>query len=134
MNSFNHYSYGAVGDWLYRVVAGLNADENTPGYRHIRLTPHPCSDLAYAEAKYQSMYGEILSAWKMAEEQLEFSCTIPPNTTATLLLPNAELTQLKTESGAMDISASAIQTSDGVEVMLGSGSYSFRYPIKKRSI
>lgn len=131
MNSFNHYSYGAVGDWLYRVVAGLNADAKAPGYRHIRLTPHPCSGLTYAEAKYQSMYGEIISAWHMTAGQLRISCTIPPNTTATLLLPNTDPTQLKAEPGAMDISASAFQTSDGVEVMLGSGSYVFCYPIKE---
>lgn len=128
MNSFNHYSYGAIGDWLYRVVAGLNADANAPGYRHIRLTPHPCSDLTYAEAKYQSMYGEIISAWHMTAKQLEISCTIPPNTTATLLLPYANLAQLTAKTGATDILTSATQTFNGVEVMLGSGSYSFRYP------
>lgn len=119
MNSFNHYSYGAVGDWLYRVVAGLQTDASAPGYKHICLTPHPCSALTHAAAAYQSMYGEISIAWQIRENELTVSCAIPPNTTATLLLPTAEY---KTE---FPVSLPTVQTSDGVEVSLGSGSYSF---------
>ena len=65
MNSFNHYAYGAVGDWMYRVVAGLNIDPAQPGYKHIVLRPQPGGGFTYATASLQTPYGEAASGWNV---------------------------------------------------------------------
>ncbi len=84
MNSFNHYAYGAIGEWLYRVVAGIDSGE--PGYRHILLYPRPGGGLTYARATYRSIQGTIESAWHYEEDGLHVEVTVPANTTATLRL------------------------------------------------
>ena len=63
MNSFNHYAYGAVGEWLYTVVAGLNIDEEKPGFKHTIIRPRIGGGLSFAEASHLSPYGEIKSRW-----------------------------------------------------------------------
>lgn len=88
MNSFNHYAYGSIGEWLYRVVAGI--DTGQPGYRHIRLHPRPGGGLTYAQASYRSIRGVIRSAWHYEEDGLHVEVTIPANTTATLELDTAD--------------------------------------------
>ncbi|MFN4242493.1 MAG: family 78 glycoside hydrolase catalytic domain [Tepidisphaerales bacterium] len=94
MNSFNHYAYGAVGDWLYRVVAGLDAAE--PGYRRLRLAPHPPPPTApahvrtafsRARARHRTPYGWAECGWEVAGETLKVRGVVPPNSTAELLLP-----------------------------------------------
>lgn len=88
MNSFNHYAYGAIGDWMYRVVAGIEIGE--PGYKHIIIQPHPDKRLAYAKASYESVYGKITSGWEIKGDSTVVNVTIPANTTATIILPGAK--------------------------------------------
>ena len=92
MNSFNHYAYGAVGDWLYSTVAGIAPDENEPGYKHIIFAPHPCKALGYAKARIITSYGEVISSWQYTGngDECEFSFTVPGGTHATLYLDNEE--------------------------------------------
>lgn len=85
MNSFNHYAYGAIGDWLYRVCAGIT--EITPGYKQISIKPHLGGDFTFMEAKQMTPYGECISSWKLTGKKLEMNVTIPVNTTATLYIP-----------------------------------------------
>lgn len=92
MNSFNHYAYGSIGDWLYQVVAGINVDSTQPAYKHSILSPQPGGSLTHATGKIQTLYGELLSHWKFYENRFEWEIVIPPNTTATVHLP---LTQAK---------------------------------------
>ncbi len=87
MNSFNHYAYGAIGDWLYRVVAGIDADPAQPGYKHILLKPQPDPGLTYARAALDSLYGKIVSDWRIEGGKFEWDVVIPPNTSATVTLP-----------------------------------------------
>lgn len=87
MNSFNHYAYGAIGAWLYRVVAGITPDPDQPGYKHILLSPQPGAGLDYARATLTTAYGEIVSDWRLTDETLTYRVVIPPNTTATVTLP-----------------------------------------------
>ena len=87
MNSFNHYAYGAIGKWMYQVVAGIGIDENNPGYKHIIIQPRPGGGLTSAKATHQSMYGEIVSGWKLDGEQLTMEVEIPANTSATIYIP-----------------------------------------------
>ena len=87
MNSFNHYSYGAIGDWMYRVVAGIDTYEDKPGYKHIRIMPHPGEGLTSASADLQTYYGMVRSHWKQDGGNFILDVEIPANTTATVSIP-----------------------------------------------
>ena len=109
MNSFNHYAYGVVAEWLYRYVAGIEADEAAPGFKHFVLQPTPDIRetlpqnqvrINRAEASHRSAYGLISSEWKFNEDGgLDYQATVPANTTATLYLPLTTDTDEITESG-----------------------------------
>lgn len=86
MNSFNHYAYGAVGQWLYEICAGLRIDEENPGYRHFYIEPHVGGNLTYAEAFHNTEYGKIGIRWEQIEGTIEWRIQIPNNTTATIIL------------------------------------------------
>lgn len=85
MNSFNHYAYGAVGDWLYRVVAGLDAA--APGYKQVELRPCPGGGITHAAAKYRSMSGEIVSSWRIEDGKFVWDIVLPPGTTGVAHVP-----------------------------------------------
>ncbi len=130
MNSFNHYAYGAIGDWMYRVVAGIEIDPDNPGYRHVLIQPRPGGELSYVRAKINTMYGEVASHWEFVDDDFRMSVRIPPNTRATIRLPGASLDEVF-ESGeplrsALGIEASR-QNGDVVVVEAGSGKYVFTY-------
>ena len=87
MNSFNHWALGAVGEWVWRELAGINPAENAPGYKHVVIRPRPIGDLRWAKARYDSIRGPIVSEWKIADGQFQLEVAIPANTTATVFLP-----------------------------------------------
>ena len=87
MNSFNHYAYGAVGDWMYHTVAGLELDPNQPGYAHIIFRPRPGGSITWAEAKLQTVHGEAGIHWSLSGDELNVNFTVPANSTATFLPP-----------------------------------------------
>ncbi len=89
MNSFNHYAYGAIGAWLYNTVAGIELDPSQPAYKHILLRPQPGDDLTHAEASLDTVYGELRSKWSLENGSFRMSVIIPPNTTATVSLPES---------------------------------------------
>ncbi|MCF7688547.1 MAG: glycoside hydrolase family 78 protein, partial [Cephaloticoccus sp.] len=96
MNSFNHYAYGAIGCWLYQVVAGIEIDPAQPAYKHILLAPRPGGELTRARGRLQSIHGEIVSAWKLEGNRFDWEVLVPPNTTATATFPvpsNARITE-----------------------------------------
>lgn len=130
MNSFNHYAYGAIGEWLYNHVAGIQIDEENPGYKHFILAPNPGGGLTFARATYDSMYGFILSHWKLNENQMEYEIEIPENTTATVTLPDASLEKVQMNNASLkDSGKQAEQKENGVTLKLGSGKYNFRYSL-----
>lgn len=102
MNSLNHYAYGSIGEWMYRKLAGINQLE--PGYKKILIKPQFIKGITSVEAAYQSVYGEIRSAWSCLNGVIKVQIVIPANTTAVIYLPEKE---------------------EAVEV--GSGSYNFEY-------
>ena len=77
MNSFNHYSLGSVGDWLYRYVAGIDTDPAAPGYAAIVIRPRPGGGLTFAEATYRSMYGPIAVSWHLQDGTFSLDLTLP---------------------------------------------------------
>jgi alpha-L-rhamnosidase len=90
MNSFNHYAYGAIGDWMYRVVAGIDTKPNAAGYKEIVIKPTVDGRLAEASAEYQTYYGKIKSSWKISGGKLQLDVEIPANTKATIYVPGGE--------------------------------------------
>ncbi len=126
MNSFNHYAYGAIGDWLYNHVAGISIDETNPGYKHTILYPHPGGGLTSAKAEFLSLYGKITSDWQIKDGKFEYVVEIPANTTATVILPNAKRELIMLNSTTLN--SDAQQTSNEVTLDLGSGKYVFSYP------
>ena len=132
MNSFNHYSYGAIGDWLYRVVAGLNVDPCKPGYKHILIQPRPDKGLSSAEVRYESLHGTIVTGWQREESSMRIHVTIPANTTATVILPGAKLRVVLEDPMCQELRSAAQfleQTSEGVQAEIGSGDYCIAYCI-----
>lgn len=134
MNSFNHYAYGAIGSWLYAVVAGVDIDPAQPAFKHILLAPRPGGELTSARGSLQSLHGEILSAWKLRENRLEWEVIVPPNTTASARFPVPKDARI-VEAGkplARIAGVSAVKTTGGsVGCTLASGHYKFVATWKK---
>jgi alpha-L-rhamnosidase len=133
MNSFNHYAYGAIGEWMYRYLAGLDIDAENPGYKHILFQPHIGGGFTSADAEYDSMYGKIKSAWNFEGNDLVYNITVPANTTATVTLPSAKADQVTLNGKALPapIESSLKQTDKNVSFSVGSGSYQFKYPAEE---
>jgi alpha-L-rhamnosidase len=128
MNSFNHYAYGAIGDWMYRVVAGIDSYESQPGYRRIVLNPHIGGDLTNATASLQTYYGTISSGWKKQDGQLVWEVEIPANTTATLYIPAKTVEAVKENNVALSEAKEMKVLKDengNIVVETGSGKYHF---------
>jgi alpha-L-rhamnosidase len=129
MNSFNHYAYGAIGDWMYRVVAGLDTDESEPGYKRITVKPHIGGGLTHAQADLETYYGKASSGWKLSDGMLELTVSVPANTKAMVHIP-AATPDAVTESGMPLGRSGAIRTAgmqdSRVVLELGSGEYRFR--------
>ncbi len=133
MNSFNHYAYGAIGDWLYRTVAGIGIDEAKPGYKHFFIHPHPGGGLTSASASHHSMYGEIHSSWKINNNYFYLSVCIPANSAATVILPGAlaeEVIENETPLKNAEGIGRFEQHGETVKIELGSGEYRFRYELQ----
>jgi alpha-L-rhamnosidase len=134
MNSFNHYAYGAIGDWMYRVMAGIDTDEAVPGYKHVLVQPRPGGGFTSVKARHETMYGTVASAWTLADGRLDLAVEVPANTRATVTLPRARLGGV-TEGGAPLAVGNGIsaprQDGEAVVVEVGSGQYRFAYPLDK---
>ena len=99
MNSFNHYSYGSVTEWIYSTLIGITVDEANPGFSRFILKPTAGGGLSYANGEYKSSHGTIKSGWQAEDNKItDYTCTVPANTTATLYL-KAEQAENITEGG-----------------------------------
>ena len=87
MNSFNHYAYGAVCQWIWQTCAGIASDPAQPGFRHIIMRPQPDRRLGHLDAVYPSAAGKIESHWKYKGNEWIWTFTIPQGSTATVTLP-----------------------------------------------
>ena len=135
MNSFNHYAYGAIGEWLYRVVAGIGIDPQQPGYKHVLVQPHAGGGLTFATASHESLYGTVSVGWGIKAGRMQVAVEIPANTTATVHLPQADLKTVL-EGGRPLTKATGINRSWQQEktavIDVGSGRYEFSYPAVER--
>ena len=89
-NSFNHYSYGCVFDWVYAWVLGIRPDDSEPAYRRFTLAPRPDKRLGYAEGSVRTQNGEVTSSWKYDGDSVTYSFDVPDGTVAEVLLPGRE--------------------------------------------
>ena len=87
MNSFNHYAYGAVAEWMFSTMAGIRPDPAAPGYRHFILAPVPDRRLGFVKARQRTPFGEIVSDWRYEGDAWRWTFTIPAGTTATVKRP-----------------------------------------------
>ena len=87
MNSFNHYAYGCVCQWIWESVAGIAADPAQPGFKHIIMKPVPEKRLGHVNAEYQSAAGLIKSSWEYRGDSWHWEFTVPEGATATVTLP-----------------------------------------------
>jgi alpha-L-rhamnosidase len=128
MNSFNHYAYGAIGDWMYRVMAGIEIDPEAPGYKHVLIQPQPGGGFSSVQASHTTMYGKLSAAWDVTDTEFHLAVEVPPNTHATVRLPHAQLANVM-ESGhplsTGDGIRAAHQDGDSVVLEIGSGQYNF---------
>lgn len=124
MNSFNHYAYGAIEEWIMSHNLGIQRDENRPGYKHILMQPKIDDTFSFVKGGFRSVYGDIASAWEITPSGTEIEFTIPANTTATFTLPVSSMDNLKLKKGKKGVSSKSFD--DGKAVYeLKSGTYKF---------
>src|SRR5699024_2365690 len=108
MNSFNHFPFGSVGNWLFTAMAGINADPANPGYRNTIIRPRPGEQIQHADATYESAYGPITSAWQAQDDGFTLDISVPANTTATVHVPTKSRWAV-TEGGSPAADAEAVE-------------------------
>jgi alpha-L-rhamnosidase len=126
MNSFNHYAYGAIGDWMYRVIAGVDTKEDAPGYKHIVIKPHTGGNFIFANVDYETLYGKVSSRWRIDGDKFYLDVQIPANTTATVYVPTKDSSSLMDNGKpvAADIKVDGMEEGY-IKVEVGSGNYNF---------
>ncbi|HNV29763.1 MAG TPA: family 78 glycoside hydrolase catalytic domain [Cyclobacteriaceae bacterium] len=129
MNSFNHYAYGAIGDWMYRIVTGIDTEESSPGYKSIVIKPHLDNRLTHASSEYKTGYGLIKSAWKTTDQAITLEVEVPANTKATIYIPAGSAGAVSEGGKAITtVKEISVKGNEGnyIKIETGSGIYSFQ--------
>ncbi len=131
-DSRNHIMFGDISAWFYKALAGINPDPASPGFKHFTIKPNLVGGLTSAEASYDSVHGLIVSDWKVKDGRFELTVSIPPNTTASVCLPTANVVSVL-ESGWPAIKAEGVKdfhVEEGRTLFdVGSGTYHFTAPL-----
>jgi alpha-L-rhamnosidase len=130
MNSFNHYSLGSVGEWLYRFVLGIDMAPGAAGFVQVVIRPHPGGSLTFARGSFRSVRGEISTAWSCDGDRFTLDVEIPPNVRASVRVPSSKpMDVVSGNAGPMSVGGypGAIGQKEAV-FEVGSGSYSFSGP------
>lgn len=124
--SRNHHFFGDISAWFYKGLAGINPDDNKPGFKHIVIRPNPVDGLEWVKATHESMYGTIVSEWRVDNGKFELKVSVPVNCTATVMIP-APYCEFVSEATAQaegsDITVSRLDNMAAIEI--GSGDYVF---------
>ncbi|MFD2144569.1 glycoside hydrolase family 78 protein [Mucilaginibacter antarcticus] len=123
MNSYNHYAYGAIGDWMYRTVAGIDTKADQVGYKGITIKPTIGGNFTKVDANYETPYGKVTSSWKVEGGNFVLDVVIPPNTTATVYVPTKGAGAVT--EGGKPVTKSGEQVEGYTAVNVGSGNYHF---------
>jgi len=103
MNSHNHQMFGTVDSFFYKVLAGINVDEDNPGFRNIIIKPKPAGDLKYAKATVDTIKGEVFSSWEKNDKFFSLKVSIPVGSTAKIYLPKIEFKKVELEESGIRI-------------------------------
>jgi alpha-L-rhamnosidase len=126
--SFNHPALGCIGVWFYQGLAGIRPDPNAVGFKTFLIKPAVVGDLTWVKASYNSVHGKIISEWNRKEEAFSLHVVIPPNTTATVVVPAKDFNSV-TENGqpvAKAVGVTSLKMENGKAVFgVESGSYQF---------
>jgi alpha-L-rhamnosidase len=131
MNSFNHWAFGAVGEWMWRHIAGLNPDDAQPGWRHFFIAPRPGGGVTWAKGEYLSVRGLIATRWRVGNGSFTLEVRIPPNTSATVRVPTNAPDQVREGRRPASRSPGVLFTSSDSEAAVFevlSGRYVFQAP------
>ena len=121
MNSFNHYAFGAVGDWMYRTIGGIQVDPHAPGGKRVGIAPRPGGGLTHASASLETGYGKVASSWKLDDQRFVLAVSVPPNTMADVTLWETTPERVSGLAGVREIQ----RRGPDVVVTVGSGDYQF---------
>ena len=123
MNSFNHYAYGAIGDWMYKNIGGINQKKESTGYKNLIISPKPGGNISSSAIEFESVYGKVACSWYIEGKQMTMNVEVPPNTIADVIIPDIRRGDVS-ESGkkvALDLNNT---------YKVGSGKYSFSFEIE----
>jgi alpha-L-rhamnosidase len=121
MNSFNHYSLGSVGDWLYGHVAGVGQAPGSVTYRELLLRPTPGGKLTWARAEQETAQGTVTCGWSLTGDRVTVTVTVPPGSTALLDIPTCDPDSVRED----DEPIPAVPSATGATVRLTSGRFAF---------
>jgi alpha-L-rhamnosidase len=128
MNSFNHYSLGSCGEWMYDSLAGLGQHPDSVGWKNLVIHPHIGGGLAQASYSLNTIRGKAASAWKIDKDRVIIDCTVPVGSTATVILPTAEAAKVLEHNQALtsirEIRVNGV-VDGNLNLTVGSGSYQF---------
>ena len=128
MNSFNHYSFGSIVEWMFRYAAGIDLDPEVPGYKRFTIHPRPDSRLDHVRAVYASIHGNIASEWQWKGDAFTLNVTIPTNTTAKVYVPADAGTEITELGKPLDkVTGVELLQNDNGNVILSAGSGSYRF-------
>jgi alpha-L-rhamnosidase len=99
MNSFNHYAFGAVGEWLYRFLLGIDQEPGTAGFGQLLIRPHPGGSLTWARGSYRSVRGPVATSWERSGDRFDFRVELPPNVSASVRIPSGQAAQVRDDAG-----------------------------------
>ncbi len=136
MNSFNHYAFGCIGEWMYSGVAGIDLDSDIPGYKRFVVQPRVGHGITWAKASLESVYGRIAVHWKAENGRFTLDLTVPANAGAIVKLPNMSREAIL-EGGKPIEDGSGIwmvRSPDGplLEIVVGGGDYRFECPLPEK--
>jgi hypothetical protein len=133
--SLNHWTHSAVNEWLWRNVAGLNPNEQSPGYQSFTIYPRPTAEVSWCRSTYNSIRGPIVSNWRCHGDGFNLDVTVPANTTATVVVPTIDSDTVK-ESGILATQAEGVKLKlvgigpGTATYQVGSGDYHFTSQIR----
>ncbi|MDO8188263.1 family 78 glycoside hydrolase catalytic domain [Conexibacter sp. JD483] len=131
MNSFNHYAFGAIGEWLFRHAAGLDQQPGSSGWAHLRVRPFPDARLRWARAHHDGPRGPLRAGWERLDDELALTVALPPGTRATVHVPAADPALVRERGRPLDAApgVTLAGVADGrVLVDVAAGDYLFTAP------
>jgi alpha-L-rhamnosidase len=126
MNSFAHYSFGAVYQWMVENIGGIKSAG--PAFKHIIIAPHPDEELASADVACDCIHGKIESHWRKNGNAMQLTVTVPPNTTATVAVPASSIMsaiQCGRRTKIAGATFSGVDVNGAAQFDVGSGTYNF---------